>query len=266
MISSGQLLAITREVSPAIGACALTHLDRKPIDLLRAFAQHQAYQSLLAELGCTVTTLPVSPDLPDSVFVEDAAVVLDELAIITRPGHATRRREAAEILEAIKPHRSVIHTIEAPATLDGGDVLLVGRTIMVGLSSRTTVDGARQLERIATPVGYDVHTLGVEHCLHLKSACTVLDDRTLLANPGWLAGAALPSHFDVVEVHVDEPSAANVVRVGDKIICAEAYPRTRQHLEERGYDTRAIDASELAKAEGGLTCCSLIFNAAPASV
>ncbi len=260
MTSSGQLLAITREVGPAIGACALTHLDRKPIDLPRAVAQHQAYQTLLAELGCTVTALPASPDLPDSVFVEDAAVVLDEMAIITRPGHATRQREAAEILETIKPHRSVIHTIEAPATLDGGDVLVVGRTIMVGLSSRTTVEGARQLERVVVPFDYEAHLLRVNDCLHLKSACTALDDHTVLANVNWLAGAALPSHLDVVEVHVDEPSAANVVRVGETIICAEAYPRTRQHLDQRGYDTRAIDASELAKAEGGLTCCSLIFR------
>src|SRR5262245_19087498 len=164
-------VAITRGISPSIQRCELTHLRRQSIDLPRARAQHDAYEKRLREAGCSVLRLPADDDLPDCVFVEDAAVVFDEVAIIARPGARSRRAETASIAEALLPHRALRH-IEAPGTLDGGDVLAVGKRVFVGESQRTNKAAISQLAHVLEPHGYDVRGLAVRGCLHLKSAVT----------------------------------------------------------------------------------------------
>lgn len=251
------LLAITRDLSPALEHCQLTHLPRLPIDLERARAQHDAYQRCLASLGCRIERLPAGPDLPDSVFVEDCALVLDEVALVTRPGAPSRRLELPRVEEALRPHRPIVR-IAPPATLDGGDVLRIGRTLYVGLSTRTTPQALDQLEALVRPFGYEVAAGEVRGCLHLKSAATEVAPGVLLVNPAWTGDWVRA--FDCIEVDPDEPFAANALRIGDALVYPCAFPRTRARLEARGLDVRQVDVSELAKAEGAVTCCSLILD------
>ena len=252
------LVAITREVSPAIGDCELTHLERSSIDVGVARAQHVAYTATLADLGCRVEQLPAEPDLPDSVFVEDVAVVLDEVAIITRPGAESRRGERPTIEEALTPYRP-LDRIEAPGTIDGGDVLIVGRDIWIGLTSRSDHHAVRQFRGAVADYGYRVHPVEVNECLHLKSAATAVDADTLLVDPNRVNIGQFGDHR-YLTIDPSEPGAANVVRVGNAVVAAAAYPLTAQRLVDAGYEVRTVDASELARAEGALTCCSLLFE------
>jgi dimethylargininase len=250
-------IAITRDVSPGIEHCELTHLERQPIDVDVARAQHWQYESCLAELGCEVHRLPAEPDLPDSVFVEDTAIVLDELAIITRPGAESRRAETASVARALEAYRE-LHAIEPPGTLDGGDVLRVGRVLYVGLSSRSSREGIKQLRALVEPSGYTVQPVEITGCLHLKSAVTQVGENTLLVNRDWVDVGAFGG-LELVDVAPSEQMGANALLIGQMVIYPSAYERTRERLEGLGIATRTVDASELAKAEGGVTCCSLIF-------
>ena len=252
-------IAITRQVSPAITACELTHLEREPIDLDLAIEQHRRYEASLAALGCDVRRLPAEPDLPDSVFVEDIAIVLDELAIVTRPGSESRRAERRSVAEGLARYRRS-KRIEAPGTLDGGDVLRSGRTLFVGRSSRTNTAGIEQLRAVSEPLGYVVIPVDVTGCLHLKSAVTAVAEDMVLINRNWIDAAAF-AHLDGIDVDPSEPHAANALWVGGTVVCPAAYPGTRQRMEDRGVVVEVVDVSELAKAEGGVTCCSLIFEA-----
>ncbi|MBU0490440.1 MAG: dimethylargininase [Chloroflexi bacterium] len=254
-------IAITREVSPAIGRCELTHLDRRPIDVTLAQAQHRQYEECLTALGCRVERLPAEPDLPDSVFVEDTAIVLDELAVITRPGAASRRPETASVARALASYRP-LHHIQAPGTLDGGDVLRLGHTLFVGQSGRSNAVGIDQLRALLRPWGYRVEAVPVTGCLHLKSAVAQVAPNTLLINRDWVPDD-LWADWDLIDVDPAEPFAANALLVGDGVIYPAAYPATRERLRERGIRVRPVDVSELIKAEGGVTCCSLILAARP---
>jgi dimethylargininase len=256
--SSAMLIAVTRRVSPNMDACVLSRSERQPIDIERARRQHRAYRDCLARLGCRVVTLPAEPELPDAVFVEDTAVVLDELAVITRPGHPARRGETPSIEAALSEYRPTRH-IRAPGTLDGGDVLPVGRTIYAGLSARSNESGISQLREILRPFGYEVKLVRVSGCLHLKSACSCVAPKTLLINREWVAADAF-SGLELIDVHPAEPSAANALPVGQTVLFPAAHPLTRAILEKRGFRIETVDASELAKAEGALTCQSLIFR------
>jgi dimethylargininase len=198
-------------------------------------------------------------DLPDSVFVEDVAIVLDELAVITRPGAESRRSECEAVAAVLSDYRP-LQWIGAPATLDGGDVLRLGRTLYVGLSTRTNEDGARQLARHVAPFGYSVECVQATGCLHLKSAATAVDSDRVLCNRDWI-DARVFGDVDVLDVDPAEPHAANVLRLGHTIVCAASHVRTAAALRARGYDVCPVDVSELAKAEAGVTCCSLIVDA-----
>ena len=255
MKSSGSI-AITRAVSPSIVTCELTHLERTPIDVETARAQHRVYEEALIEAGYLLERLDTSPQMPDSVFVEDIAVVFDELAIVTRPGAESRRQETLAVAEALAAYRP-LQTIQAPATVDGGDVLTAGRTVVVGRSSRTNEAGVRQIRQMLEPLGYTVAETLVRGYLHLKSAVTALADDVVLANPDWIDRRVF-GRFEIIEVDRAEPGAANALRLDDRVIVASAYPRTAERIEKAGFKVCAIDASELAKAEGALTCCSLI--------
>lgn len=258
------LLAITRDISPNFNQCELTHLDRTPIDVALAQAQHHAYQAALRQLGCEVIALPAEPDLPDSVFVEDVAIVLDEIAIITRPGADSRKPEARLIAEALKPYRE-LRFIEAPGTVDGGDVLRVGKTLYIGLSSRSNQAAIDQMQQYLAPFGYSVQGVKVTGCLHLKSAVTQVAVDTLLINPLWV-DVAYFNGFRLVEVDPSEPGAANAIwvdradRSNRGVIYPSNFPKTQQRLIEHGVPLISVDASEVQKAEGAVTCCSLIFE------
>ncbi|HEY3352395.1 MAG TPA: dimethylargininase [Polyangia bacterium] len=249
---------MTRAVSPAIARCELTHLARTAIDVHQAGAQHRQYEEALRGLGCRVVSLPAEPDLPDSVFIEDAAVALDELAVITRPGAASRRGETAAVAAALAPLRPLAF-IEEPGTLDGGDVLRLGQRLFVGHSGRSNESGVAQLRALVAPYGYTVTAVPVSGCLHLKSAVTQVGEDAVLVHPGWLDPAVL-GPVAVVAVAPDEPHAANGLLVGGRLLYPASFPRTRARLESRGVTVVPVDVSELQKAEGAVTCCSLVFT------
>ncbi len=252
-------IAITRSVSPAIARCELTHVERAPIDLGRARLQHTAYEEAIARAGCRLIRLPAEPALPDSVFVEDTAIVLDEVAVVLRSGAASRRAESDSIAGVLARHRR-LERIELPGTVDGGDVLRIGRMIYVGRSGRSNEAGRAQLGRKLAPFGYRVKSVEVTGCLHLKSAVTQIAPGLILVNPGWVDPGTF-GDLDRIEVHVREPFAANALLIGGTILYPAAYPRTRERLEQRRLAVRSVDLSELAKAEGGITCSSLVFRA-----
>jgi dimethylargininase len=253
-----RLIAITRAVSPSLGDCELTHLSRIPLDVERARAQHAAYEATLTELGCEVVQLPGDAAFPDCVFIEDTAVVVDEVAVIARPGAESRRGETTRVAEALSPWRDLAR-IEAPGLLDGGDVLILDRLVYVGMSSRTNPAGAAQLEAILSPHDYRVRPVEINDCLHLKTAASAVNRETLLINPDWCDAHAF-TDCEVLQVDPDEPTAANVLNVNGTIIMPEAFVATRQRLADAGFKTVTVPADELAKAEGGVSCCSLVFS------
>ena len=256
------VIAITREVSPAMKNCELTHLARQPIDIDLARQQHRAYEEALKKLGCEVQRLPVEPDLPDSVFVEDAAIVLDEIAIITRPGAVSRRPETTSIASALKPYRRLC-MVEPPGTEDGGDVLVVGKNVYVGQSSRSNAPAIEQMQNYLSSFGYIVQSIDVRGFLHLKSAVTLIAKDTLLINPAWV-DASIFGELRIVEVDPREPYSANALWIGNGVIYPANFPHTRQRieqvLEKRKMQLYAVDVSEFQKAEGAVTCCSLIIH------
>jgi dimethylargininase len=252
------LVAITRAVSRSINECELTHLERTPIDLERARQQHRAYEHALRSMGVQVQSLTEEPDLPDSVFVEDIAIVLAECALLTRPGALSRQAETSSIAAALAPHRE-LYQIMAPGTLDGGDVLVVGQMIYAGLSSRTNQAAIDQLRSFTSPHGYQVKEVHLSGGLHLKSSVTQVAAETLLVNPAWVEKSNFPA-YKIIEIHPSEQYAANALLVGGNVLYQPAFPRTGERLEAVGIHPLLVDASELGKAEGALTCCSLIFS------
>lgn len=243
-------VAITRALSPRIAECELSYIERQPIDFERAAGQHEEYERLLAAHGCEIVHAAPAPETPDSVFVEDTAVVLNDVAIITRPGAASRRGETDGIAEVLQRYRPLFRVTE-PATLDGGDVLVINQRLHIGLSQRSNKEAVEQLNAI--PIRFT-------DCLHLKSAVTQIGDRTLLINPRWVDPRQFPA-MDCIAIDPDEPMAANALRLGDALLYSASYPKTRRLLESRGFRVEVLDVSELEKAEAGVTCCSVIFTA-----
>jgi len=253
------LTAITRRVNPLLAACELEFHPRVAIDAALAAEQHRRYELTLESLGVRVVSLPTLPDQPDCVFVEDPALVLDEVVVITRMGATARRGESSSLAAALTQYRSVVYMSE-PATLDGGDVVRIGKTLYVGQSRRTNAEGARQLEHFVAPFGYRVIRVPVTGCLHLKSACCSVGDDALLANRAWFDVDAF-SGCQILDVPDDEPGAADVLRIKGVVLVPASFPRTRQLLESAGHRVRDVDVSELQKAEAGVTCMSLVFEA-----
>lgn len=252
------MYAITRTVSPCLTDCALTFLERVAIDIERAQEQHRRYEQCLEALGLRVLSLPQEPDLPDAVFVEDTAVVLDEVAVKTRPRLDSRRAEVESVAAALAQHRPLV-AIEQPGTLEGGDVIRIDRTLYVGLSRRTNEEGARQLATLVQPWGYTVRTVPVPHCLHLKTACTYIGRGTLLANCEWV-DTSLFDGLTVIAAAGGEDEAGNALRVNGILLIPSAFPKTRRRLEAEGFQVATVDVSELQKAEAGVTCCSILFR------
>ena len=252
------LAAITRAVSPSINACELAFVERRPIDVSKAIVQHGRYEDCLRSLGIAVVSLPALPGLPDAVFVEDPAIVLDEVAILTRMGAESRRGESASLAEALAQYRP-LRWITAPGTLEGGDVVRIGSTLFVGRSARSNDAGIAQLARELAPLGYAVRPVDMHGCLHLKSACTYLGRGTLLANREWVDLAPF-GDARVIDVAPAEPAAADVLAIDTTVICPASFPETARILEQAGWSVLPVDVSELQKAEAGVTCMSLLFT------
>jgi dimethylargininase len=258
MLDELRLVAVTREVSPAMNRCELSYLDRVAIDLDKAAEQHRQYEQRLRAMGAEVIPLPAEPDMPDSVFVEDPAVVVEEVAILTRPGAESRRREGESLAKTLARFRP-LRWIEAPATLEGGDVMRAGKTLYVGASARTNSAGIAQLRQELTPYGYRVIAVEVRGCLHLKSGCCYLGEGIVLANRAWQDTAAFEG-MRIVDVGPDEPWAANVLTIGPVALMPLGFPATAEIVETLGWKVQTVDISELRKAEAGVTCSSLIFR------
>jgi len=255
------LTAITRAVSPDLGDCELTFLSRQQIDVARAIAQHEAYCARFEERGVRVLHLPAEENSPDALFVEDTALVLDELAVIARPGAASRRAETARVAEALSEYRP-LQFIQSPATLEGGDVLRIGRTLFVGQSARTNPEGIAQLRQRLAPYDYRVQAVAVRGCLHLKTGCTFLGSNSLLINRDWVVGASFAG-FELIDLPKTESFAANTLVIGGMVLLPDSFPQTHALLESRGFTVQTLDISELQKAEAGLSCLSLLFEVEP---
>jgi dimethylargininase len=252
--------AFTRAVSPMLGDCALTHLDRSPIDGDKARTQHAAYESALRAAGVEVIRLPELPGHPDGVFVEDTALLLGSHAIITRPGAPSRAGEVHSTLDGLARHFEIRRLLSGH--VDGGDVLRIGRSLYVGLSSRTDLAGVAELERLASPLGFTVVPVELRGCLHLKTAATLVGadsaGKTVLVYNREAVDPCQFASVDAIATGDGEPDAANVVSVGGRVIIAAGCPKTAASLQQRGFEVVEVDVSELQKAEAGVTCMSLL--------
>jgi dimethylargininase len=255
------MLAITHVPSPNLDQGQRTHVARLPIDYELACKQHEQYCGILRACGVLVRLLDANRGLPDAVFVEDLAVVLDEVAVLASMKAERRCRELAAIVPELACYRP-LKRVERPATLEGGGVLRLGRHLLVGLSSRTNHAGMLSLEEIARPYGFHLVPVPVRGCLHLKTACTALPDGTLLINPAWVDSAAL-NNFPTLSIPGEEPWAANSLSVGATVLLAAEHVRTAELLQRRGLDVRPVCLSEFAKAEGGVTCLCLLIDSCP---
>ncbi len=252
------LTAVTREVNAAMGCCELTFLPRVRIDTGLALQQHQQYRSALSSLGCEIVIVPTEPGLADSVFIEDTAMVLDEIAVLCRPGAASRGPEVGGVEGVLQQYRTLA-SIQPPGTLDGGDLLRIGKVIYAGLSTRSNQSGIEQLRRTVADYGFSVKTVETTKCLHLKSAVSEVAPGLLLINPDWISRPAF-RHCELIDVDKEEARAANALLVGRNVIYPSSFPRTMEKLVNGGIDVTLVDVSELQKAEGAVTCCSLIFT------
>lgn len=249
--------ALVRPPSPAFAEALGQVEGHAPIDLALALRQHADYATALAHLGCELVALAPDDSLPDACFVEDTAIVLGEHALITRPGAPSRRPEVQAVATALQSHGLVLTAMEAPATLDGGDVLVLGKTVWVGLSKRTNREGFEALAAFARRLGYDTKVANVPPgTLHLKCHASPLDPETLLCVPGLLNEARARR----VEVPVHEAYAANAVAIGRSVLCAAGFPATHERLAAAGYAPVPLTNSEFAKADGSLTCLSALWG------
>lgn len=252
------LVALTHSVSPAICNCELTYRDREPIDYDRAVEQHAGYCQLIRTCGAQVVELHVNGDYPDSTFIEDTAVVVDEIAVMANIGVPSRQGEVDGIAAEMARFREVTH-VQSPATLDGGDVLIVGKDVFVGRSARTNDAGIASLTQILGQFGYRILPVKLKDCLHLKSACTALDHETLLINSKWFDPEPF-QRFRMIHVPEHEPWAANVLEIGGTILMHSGFIKTIDLVADLGYTVMSTDISELLKAEAGMTCSSIPFE------
>jgi dimethylargininase len=253
-----RLLALTRAPSPKLADCQLTFVARSSIDYPRAVRQHAEYCNVLRGIGAEVHTLAASDELADCVFVEDTAIVLDEAAFICRPGPESRRAETAAVEAELRQYRPIERAV-APATIEGGDVLVVGRTLLVGKSSRTSAAGIEALTQFAGRFGYAVRAVPVHGCLHLKTACTALPDGSLFVNRDWIDTTVL-GDFRQIAVPKAEPWGANLICAAGSVVVAAEHQVTAALAQSLGFDVRTVAIDEFAKAEGGVTCLSLLFS------
>jgi len=251
------LIAITRPTGEELLDCELTHIDRVPIEVDRALAQHDDYLEVLRSLEVLVIELPRLSSHPDAVFVEDTALVLPEVAVLLRPGAPSRHGEVPSMKAALALYRDCVE-MEAPATLDGGDVIVFGKRILVGETTRSNDAGIKALGELVEPFGYEVSAVPVRDVLHLKSAATVVDDETLIVHPAYVDLGFLGA--ELLTTHPAEPQGANVVRLGGVLLADAAAPLTIAMLEARGENVVPVHVDEFGKAEGAISCKGVIFE------
>jgi dimethylargininase len=255
--SSGAPVALVREPSDRLVDAELTHLPRRPIDLERARAQHAGYVELLSRLGVTPQWLPPLPAHADGVFVEDTVIIVDDAAVLMRPGAVSRRGEVDSVAAVLHARGYELLRIVGPGTADGGDVLQVGRTLYVGRTARTNAAAIEQLRGLVAPLGREVVAVPVTDVLHLKTAATALPDGTIVAVPGCVAGDA----FGQREVlSAPEPAGGDLLVVGEVVVVSAAAPRTAELIHGRGFPVELVEVSELEKAEAGVTCMSVLLG------
>ncbi len=252
------LKAITRAVSKGIARCELVYRPRECVDYERSVRQHEAYRDFLRRRGALVFNLEASDSQPDCCFVQDTAIVLDELAIIASPGAPSRRDETEAVEKILSAEREVAR-IHPPATLDGGDVVRMGQQLFVGHSRRTNRAGIEALTNSARPHGYSVTAIEVTGCLHLTTACSALNEETVLLNPRWINSERF-ARFWTLHVPEDEPWAANALRVGEAVCVETNAPRTLELVGRHCAEVEALDISEFRKAEGSLSCLSILYE------
>jgi dimethylargininase len=250
--------AILRRPSSRMEGGERTHLDRAPIDPVLALVQHAAYAAALKAAGAEVTVLDGADDFPDCAFVEDVVITLPELCVVLNPGAASRRGEVEAVAAVLPGDRPVVRLVGG--TMDGGDVLVVGRRIFAGLSTRTSREGIDALTAAVAAYGYRVTSVPVPGALHLKTAVTALDSQTLAINPAWIDAGAFPG-FRQIPTARDEPFGGNTLTVGGRLFVQAATPRTAEAFAAAGFAPQALEIGEFAKAEAGLTCLSLIVPA-----
>ena len=253
-----RLIAVTQLPSPHMQQGERTFVGDEPIDAALALHQHEAYRDALRRCGAEVIVLDANLACPDGVFVEDTAIVLDDVAVMMSMGAASRRRELPAIEAELSRWRPIAR-VRLPATIDGGDVVHAGRTLYVGRSPRTNDAGIAALRSIVAPFGYLVTAIPVTGCLHLKTACSALPDGRFLVNADWIDTSTLPAGA-LLPVPSDEPWAGDVLVIGDRVILADAFPRTAELLATASPEVIPVCVSEFAKAEGGVTCLSLVFG------
>jgi dimethylargininase len=252
------MLALTQTPSLRMDLGVRTYVGREQLDFSRVLDQHADYCRALAAAGATVRVLEVNSRFPDGVFIEDTAVILDNLAVVASMGTSARAAETGGIEQVLSEYCDIVR-IAPPATLEGGDVLQVGKTLLVGLSRRTNSAGVEALAQIARPLGYEEQVVPVRGCLHLKTACTALPDGRLLVHPSWLDVSALRT-FPLIPIPPQEPWSANVLPLGQTVLLATAHVRMAELIAKLGFETRTVEISEFARAEGGVTCLSLLIS------
>jgi dimethylargininase len=247
------LRALVRPTSRRLAEGQLTHLQRVPVDIDLAEQQWQAYCETLGTWGVETVPVPGDDSLPDSVFVEDAVVIFDDLAVLTSPGAESRRAEVDAVAGVVRGLGIEAAALDLPATLDGGDVLKIGRTVYVGQGGRTNAEGIRQLRALLAPRGWTVVGVPVTRVLHLKSAVTALPDGTVIGFPDEVDTPSLFPRF----LPVPERGAAVVVLSPDTVLMAASVPRSAALVESLGYRVVTTDISEFEKLEGCVTCLSV---------
>lgn len=247
-------LALVRRPGPELENGLVTHHERVPLNIQLAMHQWSTYVETLQGAGWAISEIEPAEDCPDAVFVEDVIIVFDDLAVIARPGALSRRPEVAGAEEAALRIGLDIHRIQAPGTLDGGDVLKVDRTVYVGLGRRTTTSAVAQLEALLSPRGWVVRPVPVRRVLHLKSAVTALPDGTIIGYPDHVDEVATFDRF----MAMPEPEGGHVVLLGDdRLLMSTSAPESAYRLSAMGYNTVQVDISEFEKLEGCVTCLSV---------
>jgi dimethylargininase len=227
-------------------------------DYSLAMDQHARYREALETCGLEVVVLEADEAFPDSTFIEDTCLVTPHCAVLTNPGADTRRGEISSVKEAMKTLGHTMEAIQAPGTLDAGDVMMVGSHFLVGLSLRTNKKGFEQLSSILKKYGMTAAAVPLTTVLHLKTGISYLENNTLLAFGEFLNKPEF-QNFTLLPVDEREAYAANSVWINDRVLVPMGFPKTKYLIEEKGYTTIEVDASEFRKLDGGLSCLSLRF-------
>lgn len=236
----------------------LTTSDLGKPDYDKLLVQHEAYVEALKKCGVEVTLLSASEEFPDSTFVEDAAVLTADFAVVTNPGAESRNGEIVEIESVLKDFYKKFHYIKSPGTLDGGDILQADNKFYIGISERTNEEGARQLKEILESEGFEATIIPLQKFFHLKTGIAYLGNNKMVVAGEFVDHPAF-DEYDKIVISDEDEYSANCIRVNDYVIIPQGYSETKRKINEAGYETIELDMSEVQKQDGGLSCLSLRF-------